>query len=224
MDNIMSVSFLIPTRNRVELLKKCISQIINTYHGTVDFDILLRFDIDQTDQCDELNDWLIDIGYNKFVKTFCGYRFFYENIHKYYTELSFLSTKKWLWLWNDETLMLTEGWDKVISPHLNQFQLIFPKENSSFHLCPKKLVELIGYYAPTTNCDSWQGQLATDLNIVQWIDLATIHDRYDITGNNLDDTYLARNYSNNIAENINNNHLEVKIISEYLSLNGNKYE
>jgi hypothetical protein len=220
----MSVSFLIPTRNRVELLKKCISQIINTYHGTVDFDILLRFDIDQTDQCDVINTWVSSLGYDKFVKTFCGYRFFYENIHKYYTELSFVSSKKWLWLWNDETLMQTDGWDKVISEHLNKFQLIFPRENSSFHLCPKKLVELIGYYAPTTNCDSWQGQLATDLNIVQWIDLKTIHDRYDITGNNLDETYLNRNYTNNTATNINNNQDEVKIISDYLLANGSAYE
>ena len=75
-----------------------------------------------------------------------------------------------------------------------------------------------------TNCDSWQGQLATDLNIVQLIDLKSIHDRYNITGSNLDEAYLNCNYTNNTATNINNNQDEMKIISYYLLANGSAYE
>ena len=134
-----------------------------------------------------------------------------------------MSDKKWLWMWNDETLMKSKGWDKIISEHLNIFQLIFPRENSCFHLCPRKLTELIGYYAPTTSCDSWQGKLAVDLDIVKWIDLDLLHDRFDITGNNLDETYLSRNYENNIADKINNNKREFDIVSKYLKENGVNY-
>ena len=219
----MSVSFLIPSRNRVELLKKSITSIVDTYEFTVDFDIMIRMDFDQADQCDQIIDWVHRNSYQDFVKVFCGYRYYYENIHKYFNELSPMSDKKWLWMWNDETLMQSQGWDKIIRPHLNKFQLIFPQNNSCFHLCPQKLTQLIGCYAPTTSCDSWQGKLATDLDIVKWIDIDLLHDRFDITGNNLDDTYLSRNYVNNVADNINNNKREFEIVSKYLQQSGVEY-
>ena len=76
----MSVSFLIPSRNRVELLKKSITSIVDTYEFTVDFDIMIRMDFDQADQCDQIIDWVHRNSYQDFVKVFCGYRYYYENI------------------------------------------------------------------------------------------------------------------------------------------------
>jgi hypothetical protein len=219
----MSISFLIPSRNRVDLLKKSLTSIIINSEQTLAFDFMIRMDDDQPEQCDEIMDWVNEQGYQHYVKLYCGFRHYYTNIHKYFNELSFMSDKKWLWMWNDETLMKSKGWDKIISEHLNIFQLIFPRENSCFHLCPRKLTELIGYYAPTTSCDSWQGKLAVDLDIVKWIDLDLLHDRFDITGNNLDETYLSRNYENNIADKINNNKREFDIVSKYLKENGVNY-
>jgi hypothetical protein len=223
MDYIMSVSFLIPSRGRIDIIKKTIVSIVDRNSYTLDFDILVRMDYDECFDCDVLLEWCIKHDYDKYVKIFCGHRYFYENIHKYFNELSFLSKKKWLWLWNDETLMLSNNWDQIISPYLNKFVLLFPKQNSCFHLCPKKLVEIIGYYAPTTNCDSWQGKLATDLGLVQWIDIEILHDRYDITGNNLDQTFLNRNYINNIESKINNNEKEIIKIRSYLEKFGQNF-
>ena len=207
----------------MELLKTTISSIVRTYEGTIDFDIMIRIDNDQPEHCDQIFSWITQQGYQTFVKVYCGNRYYYANIHKYFNELSAISGKKWLWMWNDENIMKSQGWDKIISPHLDKFQLIFPRENSCFHLCPQKLTQLIGCYAPTTSCDSWQGKLATDLDIVCWIDIDLVHDRFDITGNNFDETYLARDYVNNVSDNINNNKRELEIVSKYLEQNGVDY-
>jgi hypothetical protein len=216
----MSISFLIPSRGRLELLKKTISSIIFSYEFSLDFDVLIRMDFDESQLCDDLLLWARVNNFDQYIKIFCGGRYFYQNIHLYFTELSFLSNKKWLWLWNDECLMVSKGWDKIISPHLNDFKFIFPINTSSFHLCPRKIVEIIGYYAPVTHCDSWQGRLATDLDLVQWIDISIVHDRYDLTGNNLDQTFIERNYINNDQSNISNNIKELEIIKAYINTFG----
>jgi|688.fasta_scaffold263731_3 hypothetical protein len=218
----MSVSILIPTRNRLDLLKKSIESIIQNCDKNFDFDILVRMDFDEIHNADDLRIWANKLDYNQKVKIFVGYRFRYVKMHLYYTELSFVSEKKWLWLWNDEVLMQQNQWDETIKPHLNTFQLLFPNTDSCFHLCPKKLVEILGYYAPTTHCDSWQGKLASDLGIAKFFDLKLMHDRYDLTGNNLDETFLDRNYINNNQAEISRNNKELELVKSYLLKNGTK--
>lgn len=215
----MSVSFLVPSRKRANLVKRSIESIISTYRGSIEFDILVRLDFDEADVADQLKGWCLERGYNQ-VKIFVGGRFFYENIHYYYNQLSFLSTSKWLWLWNDENIMTSIGWDHKIKPFLGKFQFLFPKSDACFHLSPRKLVDIIGYYSPTTSCDSWQGHLATLLGRVQYIDIDLIHDRYDLTGNNNDETYQERNYVNNTFDKIWDNKKELALIDKYLQEHG----
>jgi hypothetical protein len=39
----------------------------------------------------------------------------YAGLHTYINELAKIATGDWLFVWNDDALMLTDGWDKILS-------------------------------------------------------------------------------------------------------------
>ena len=124
----------------------------------------------------------------------------YENLHTYVNTLAGNSTGDWIFFWNDDCLMVTEGWDKVIDQYNGQFKLLGPKDNHEGHpyailpIVPKDWFILMGHLSQNAQNDAWLSHIAYMLDIFERIDVTFVHDRADITGNNDDETFQNRKY------------------------------
>jgi hypothetical protein len=59
-----------------------------------------------------------------------------------------------------------------------------------FPILPKKWVEITGEFSHHPSCDSWIDVLGKRLNLIDKKESIVIyHDRYELTGNNQDETY-----------------------------------
>jgi hypothetical protein len=57
---------------------------------------------------------------------------------------------------------------------------------------PRKWYDLLGYISPHPTQDGWVSQQAYMLDIYERIAVDVLHDRYDLTGNNNDETFQNR--------------------------------
>jgi len=63
---------------------------------------------------------------------------------------------------------------------------------SIFPIVPREWLDLFGYMSPHSLSDAWLSQQAYLLDILQRIDVDVLHDRFDLTGNNKDETFENR--------------------------------
>ena len=78
--------------------------------------------------------------------------------------------------------------------HYGEFALLRAETNHEhpyaiFPIVPREWYRLLGYLSPHQINDAWISQTGYILNIVQNIPVKCHHDRFDLTGNNADDTY-----------------------------------
>jgi len=194
------ISILLPTRERVQLVEKSIKSLLDLATNPSNIEILIAYDDDDQSSQEYFNSpaWtmLIDL-YKSECKCFSTPKWGYGQLAKYYNFLGGNATGKWLMLWNDDAVMLTEGWDTRIQEVKDFFGLLhmttdnYNKSLTLFPLVPDAWLDLFGSFglSPT---DSWIRDVCTQVSAVHKIDVHVFHDRYDVTGNNKDLTYLNR--------------------------------
>jgi hypothetical protein len=58
----------------------------------------------------------------------------YERLHVYYQQLAAASRARWLLVWNDDAVMLTQGWDTVLD-HLPRSVLVADLQSHHSPMC-----------------------------------------------------------------------------------------
>src|SRR4051812_35793729 len=96
------VSFVVPSRERPELLRQSIASL-----GEGDFEVIVRIDDD---------DPLLG-GYLDLDQVIVGPRHGYGALQNYYDELAAQARGDWLFLWNDDALMRTPDWLDVVGSY-----------------------------------------------------------------------------------------------------------
>lgn len=111
----MLVTVLVPTRNRLELLERSLLSLIEKADLRLgqQFEIIVRHDDD--DQATRR--WLENHPdlWTLFIHGPRGNG--YADLHNMYNEMCMLARGQFLFLWNDDALMITPGWDLEISRH-----------------------------------------------------------------------------------------------------------
>lgn len=159
------VSFLIPTRGRLETLLEGIESIKKNASPDVQVEILVRIDQDDYETLagkDMIRKEIRDVGVMGDI--IVGPRWGgYHSIYIFYNEMAAKSHGDWLVLWNDDTFMATPNWDKFLPP----LDLIDPKKNAwitwfqrggytfEFPVMTRKLYELWGCFAPGAPADHY---------------------------------------------------------------------
>ena len=196
------ISVLLPTRGRRDVLKTSIETLVNKANQPSRLEILFGIDEDDEGLSDYIKDELAPF-FNKHsieARASVFKPLGYENLHIYVNTLAGAATGEWLFFWNDDCLMDTQGWDDVIREHDGEFKLLAPKDNHDGHpyailpIIPKDWFILMGHLSQNAQNDAWLSHIAYMLDIFERIDFNFTHDRADITGNNDDETFKNRKY------------------------------
>jgi hypothetical protein len=206
MNNIL-ISVLLPTRERPQLVHRSVQSLLS--HSTVPsaIEIVTAYDEDDVASAEYFNssNWrnLIDSFNARSLELKCpvwGYR----GLHHYYTTMARQAQGQWFLIWNDDATILTVDWDQYVQQNANFVGMMhmstenFKSNLTLFPLIPKVWLELFGEISQHQLNDSWIQDVCYTANAVREIPVSVFHDRYDVTGNNLDATYLNRCYDKKI--------------------------
>ena len=196
------ISVLLPTRGRREVLKSSLESLISKAKDPERVELLLGIDDDDEGTREYIEKEIAPMLREHRVE--CRANIFkplgYENLHVYVNTLAGNASGDWLFFWNDDGVMVTEGWDDVIRSYTGQFKLLAPHDNHDGHpyaifpIVPRDWFMLIDHLSQNAQNDAWLSHIAYMLDIFERIDVEFIHDRADITGNNNDPTFQNRKY------------------------------
>lgn len=168
------ISILLPTRKRFSYLKSSIESLVNTCTNKNNIEILLLFDDDDEDTIENFNSWNKDFKHETIITPRLGYK----GMHTYNNMLAEKSNGNWLFLWNDDSRMVSKDWDALIlEDYKNSFLLISPKNlnnehytstRSMFPIFPKKWYEITGRISPYQQSDTYLNQVSYRLGIFKY--------------------------------------------------------
>ena len=193
------IAVLLPTRGRTTALKLSIISVFNRIRDLDTVQLILGFDEDDEVGLNyfesDVQPWLDQKGVDYTALTFepMGY----NGLNRYYNGMAAQSDADWLFVWNDDALMETTGWDKVITKHDGEFKLLkihVHREHpySIFPIVPREWYDLFGFLSRHQMTDAELSQIAYMLDIMEIVEIYATHDRHDLTGNNADATYKNR--------------------------------
>jgi hypothetical protein len=196
---VYDIAVLLATRGRTEMLGRSVRSLIELAAKPERIQLMFAFDNDDATGFDyfvqELQPWLDarDVNYTALKFQRMGY----VNLHKYNNAMAKQTNSDWLVIWNDDAVMETQDWDRVIMSYQGEFKLLSFKTHrmhpySIFPIVPRKWYDLLGYISPHPTQDGWVSQQAYMLDIYQRIEVDVLHDRFDLTGNNGDDIFANR--------------------------------
>jgi hypothetical protein len=193
------IAVLLPTRARTTALSRSVETLVRLAKDVDNLQIMLGFDNDDAVGIEHfqnsLQPWLDEHGVNYTAMTFepIGY----IRLNEYVNTLAKNSDADWLVFWNDDAVMETQDWDQEIINYTGQFKILaFRTHNdhpySIFPIVPRPWLDVLGHLSPHQISDGWISQNAYCLDIMERIQVHVTHDRADLTGNNLDQTYKNR--------------------------------
>lgn len=193
------IAVLLATRGRTQALQRSVETLFERADNPQSIQLMLAMDRDDTVGRDyfqsHLQPWLDshDVHYTAMLFDPMGY----VNLNVYNNKLAAQTDSHWFVIWNDDAVMQTQGWDTAITAYNDQFRLLAFHTHrdhpySIFPIVPRKWYELLGYISPHQAQDAWLSQQAYVLDIWERIEVWVEHDRFDLTGNNFDDTFKNR--------------------------------
>jgi hypothetical protein len=199
MSNEYKIAILLPTRGRTEALDRSLIGLLELADDLDSIQLLLGLDTDDAVGIahfqDELQPRLDAMGVDYTAMTFNPIG--YGRLNEYINELAKNSSADWLFFWNDDAIMETQGWDQRITEHTGEFKLLAVHTHqdhpySIFPIVPREWLDVIGHLSLHSMTDAWLSQIAYCVDIWERININVVHDRADLTGNNKDDTYKNR--------------------------------
>ena len=199
MSNEYKIAILLPTRGRTAALTRSLIGLLEKANDLDSIQLLLGLDSDDAVGIkhfqEELQPTLDNMGVDYEAMTFepMGY----GRLHDYVNTLAKNSSADWMFFWNDDAVMETQGWDQEITRRTGEFKLLAVHTHSDhpysiFPIVPRAWLDVIGHLSLHSMNDAWLSQIAYCVDIYERIDVHVLHDRADLTGNNLDATYKER--------------------------------
>ena len=205
--NDILVSILLPTRARTPLVERSVTSMLSTSTNPGRIEIIAAYDDDDIDSQQYFNNprWHdLIASFNASQQVLECPQWGYSRLNQYYTAMAKQARGQWLMIWNDDAVMRTTGWDQYIFEHKDFVGMLhmgtenFKASLTLFPLIPKVWIDLFGEVSLHQLNDSWIQDICHEANAVKEIPVTVFHDRYDVTGNNLDATFQNRRYDKKI--------------------------
>jgi len=187
------ISVLIPSRNRIDILKNSINSLLSNANDPNCIQFLIRFDFDDINSIQRFNE-LPNRAQDKilFGNRFRGFRDHYLFLN----EVAKIADGEFLFTWNDDTTMISKNWDLEVKKYSGQFIVLKAKHNMECHpdlngnpIYPKKWVDLCGHVAMNCHTDSWIHEVATELDLQTEVNITIRNDAKHFGGFVDDQTY-----------------------------------
>ena len=199
MSNEYKIAILLPTRGRTKTLDLSLIGLLEKASSLDHIQLLLGLDTDDTSGIEHFQNKIqpkldkMGIDYDAMLFDPMGY----GRLHDYVNTLAKASSADWMFFWNDDALMETQDWDLEIIKHTGEFKLLAVHTHndhpySIFPIVPREWLDIIGHLSMHSMNDAWLSQIAYMVDIWKRIEINVLHDRADLTGNNLDATYKQR--------------------------------
>jgi hypothetical protein len=188
MTNEYSIAVLLPTRSRTDALTSSVTSIVDLASDISRIQLIFGFDDDDT------------VGLSHFetvIRPFLDKRgVFYEaqafksmgyaGLNRYYNHLAKSTSADWLFVWNDDAVMETQGWDSVIEKYTGEFKLLKVHTHndhpySIFPILPRAWYDLMNHLSRHQMIDAELSQLAFLLDIMQVIEVDVTHNQVELT-------------------------------------------
>ena len=200
MTNVL-ISVLLPTRARPELVQRSVESLLSKSLDPSRVEIIVAYDEDDLISQEYFNSarWRLLVSGAQ-VQVCCCPRWGYSGLNRYYTTMAQRAKGQWFMVWNDDAVMLTESWDQHLADNQDFVGLLhmdtenFKKSLTLFPLIPRVWIELFGEISLHQLNDSWVQDICHEAGAVREIPVTVFHDRFDVTGNNLDATFQERRY------------------------------
>jgi len=185
-----SISVLLPSRGRTDALERSVSSLLTLAADPKKIQLIFGFDNDDEVGSnyflEKMLPWLDQQQANYTALSFDSMG--YEGLNHYYNSLAENADADWLFVWNDDCIMNTAGWDNVIRQYDGKFciQKVHTHNEhpySIFPIVPAVWVETLGRLSRHQMIDAEISQIAYMLDAIQIVDIDVTHDRTDLTGN-----------------------------------------
>jgi glycosyltransferase involved in cell wall biosynthesis len=197
-DTKAKISILLPTRGRTDLLKRSLLSLVDHVSDVSNIEILLAFDNDDVGSYEFFQEHIApELDDRECLYSALGFeRLGYIRLNEYLNALARHAQGDWFFFWGDDAVMRSDDWDLHII-EVDKFRILrIPTHNQHPYailpIIPRTWFDLFGYISAHQLTDSWVSQIAYMLDIMHNIDVDVLHDRFDITGNNNDDTWKNR--------------------------------
>lgn len=218
------ISILIPTRARPGLLACTVRMLHALADRPERIEILLYVDQDDPVNYDELWAKFAARGAPRVKgRIYVGPRTYYAGLYKAFNALAHIATGRWVFLWNDDIMMATKGWDTVLDGVPGEVAVAFTEANHGRSPCifpafTKTFTDIIGHVSMQTHNDTWIEEVGKGADVVVDVPILVLHamveDQLAIEGKaNILDTSAAF-YSDEMKM---RRAADVKKIREYLA-------
>lgn len=205
-----NISVLLPTRGRTDMLQRSVNSLLTKAETPEKIEVLFGFDTDDKESQQYFED-VIAKDIDAIGSTYKMFEFEpmgYVNLHRYVNGLGSQAQADWWVFWNDDANMIDSNWDTVICSQGDRFVIQqFDTHNlhpySIFPIMPRAWYDLLGWLSRHPLNDAYISQIGWMLDIMHRIDIRVDHDRFDLTGENQDDTFENRNL-NQLEGNVDN--------------------
>jgi hypothetical protein len=189
MANEYSVAVLLPTRGRTHALTDSVTSIVSRTKDVSRIQILFGFDTDDTVGLEHFEGVIQpflddhDVAYEAQAFESMGY----AGLNRYYNHLALNANADWLFVWNDDAVMDTPGWDQVIADCTGEFKILKVHTHnehpySIFPIVPHGWVNLQGVLSRHQMIDAEISQMAYMLDLIKIVDITVTHEQSELTG------------------------------------------
>lgn len=193
MPNQYSLAVLLPTRSRTTALTDSVFSIVTRAADPSNIQILFGFDDDDSVGLEHfegvIQPFLDDhnIAYTAQAFKSMGY----AGLNCYYNHLGQSADADWLFVWNDDAVMNTHGWDDVIRSYTDQFRLLKVHTHnehpySIFPIVPRAWYDLFGHFSRHQMIDAELSQMAYCLDLIEIVDIDVTHNQVELTKDSSD--------------------------------------
>lgn len=197
----MLVSILLSTRERFDLMIKSITSLYENASDPSQIELLLKLDNDNFEEYTKRMDEIYQITTNVKI-VISDRRDGYDSLHLFLNELAGISEGEFLFVWNDDAEMVSEGWDDYVAEHSGKLCVLQIDNNHFsypeliehgvyiFPIIHRKYYEILNHISLNPHSDTWVHYVATFCDIeINEFRICAYHDRADLTGNNEDGVY-----------------------------------
>jgi hypothetical protein len=193
MTNEYSIAVLLPTRSRTDALTASVTSIINLANDISRIQLLFGFDNDDkvglAHFTTVIQPFLDEKGVDYEAQGFESMG--YAGLNHYYNYLAKSTSSDWLFIWNDDAVMETQGWDSVIEQYTGQFKLLKVHTHndhpySIFPIVPRAWYDTMQHLSRHQMIDAELSQMAFVLDIMQVIDVDVVHNQVELTKDKTD--------------------------------------